>query len=205
MVTTTSISSSPKTPDSEKSIRAARECGTGGRSPRLRREHRSTNTAAERAVSDDEESSRSGNTTPKKRLFQEKPTKTGNATTKPDVVVMENFIDSIDKTVYEQRIDEKKAERLHECLQSAWDKVVFCLLCEQIPFKCNGKRYSCRVCLVPKKGHTCPYCHICSTPKKMFKKNDEHVCLNCPMCFDDGKKKKKLVQIKCEGHVCLHG
>ena len=121
-------------------------------------------------------------------------------------VTEEDFIRTIDEALQEQRIDEKKAERLHECLQSGdWTYVAFSLLREQIPMKRKGNGYSCRVCQVPKKGHTCMYCHVCSTPEKKFKKDDEHVCMKCPMCFEEGKKKKKLVQVVCGGRECRHG
>lgn len=119
------------------------------------------------------------------------------------VISMEDLMHIIDTALSEHRIDEKKVERLHECLESdSWSKVAYTLLCEHIPLKRNGKGYSCRVCQVPKKGHTCTYCHVCSTPKKKYEKDDEHVCINCPTCFDFGKKNKKLIQVKSKGHVC---
>ena len=125
---------------------------------------------------------------------------------KTEIITMADCVNTIDKAVSEQRIDEKKAARLHDCLQAGnWSGVAFSLLCEHIPLKRNGNGYSCRICLVPKKGHTCAYCHVCSTPKNKFKKGDEHVCINCPTCFNVGKKKKKLIQIKRDGHVCPHG
>ena len=128
------------------------------------------------------------------------------STEKNGIVTLEDCMSTIGSAVSEKRIDEKKAERLQECLRSGnWSEIAFSLLCEQIPLKRKGKGYSCRICQVPKKGHTCMYCHICSTPEKKFKKDDEHVCINCPTCFEVGKKAKKLVQIKCDGHVCPHG
>lgn len=168
----------------------------------MKKEERAKN---KRAVSDDDESSQGEKKMPKSRRGPNKPMETTN-TTEQSVAMMDDFISTIDDAVREQRIDEKKAERLHECLQSGdWSEVAFSLLCEQIPLKRKGKGYSCRVCLVPKKGHSCLYCHVCSTPEKMFKKDDEHVCFNCLVCFEDGRKKKKLIQVNREGHVCPHG
>ena len=116
---------------------------------------------------------------------------------------MADFMQEINTALQEQRIDEKKAERLRECVHCGdWADVAFNLLCVQIPEKRKGEGYSCRVCQVPKKGHTCTYCLVCSIPEKKYKKDDEHVCMYCPMCFEVGKKNKKLVQVKCEGHVC---
>jgi hypothetical protein len=116
-------------------------------------------------------------------------------------------VHTIDTALQEQRIDEKKAERLRELLRSDgdWIEKAYSLLCEQIPMKRKGNGYSCRVCQVPKKGHTCMYCHVCTTPEKKLKKDDEHVCTNCPMCFEEGKKNKKLVQVVCGGRGCPHG
>ncbi len=117
------------------------------------------------------------------------------------------FMQTINTALQEERIDEKKAERLCKCLhKDNWVDVAYSLLREQIPAKRKGEGYyySCRVCQVPKKLHTCKYCHVCSTPEEKFTKDDEHVCMYCPMCFEVGKKKKKLVQVKCEGHVCPH-
>ena len=121
-------------------------------------------------------------------------------------VTEEDFVQTIDEALQDQRIDEKKAERLHKCLQSGdWPEVAFSLLCEQIPMKRKGNGYSCRVCQVPKKGHTCTYCHVCSTPEEKFKKDDEHVCMKCPMCYEVGKKNKKIIQVVCGGSECPHG
>ena len=127
------------------------------------------------------------------------------AADKSYVRTMDDFNNTIDDAVREQRIDNKKATRLQECLQSGdWSEVAFSMMCEQIPLKRKGKgHYECRVCQVPKKGHKpCPYCHVCSTATNKFKNDEEHVCFNCPLCFDAGKKKKKLIQVKREGHVC---
>ena len=52
---------------------------------------------------------------------------------KKKAVTKEDFIRTIDEALQEQRINKKKAERLHECLQSGdWADVAFSLLCEQI-------------------------------------------------------------------------
>ena len=116
---------------------------------------------------------------------------------------MADFMQEINTALQEQRIDEKKAERLRECVHCGdWADVAFNLLCVQIPEKRKGEGYSCRVCQVPKKGHTCTYCLVCSIPEKKYKKDDEHVCMYCPMCFEVGKKNKKLVQVQGDGHVC---
>lgn len=105
------------------------------------------------------------------------------------------------------RIDEKKASRLRNCLNS--EDVVGLLLCEQIPAKRPGKGYHCRVCQVPLKGHVCPYCPVCSTSNTRFEKNDSHVCKNCIKCYDLGKKRKKLVQFSKQTCPCkeseVHG
>ena len=154
-----------------------------------------------RAVSDDYEIKFG-----RKRILKECLDTKKITTEEPNsTVTLEDFIQTIDEALQDQRIDEKKAERLHKCLQSGdWPEVAFSLLCEQIPMKRKGNGYSCRVCQVPKKGHTCMYCHVCSTPEKKFKKDDEHVCINCPTCFEVGKKNKKIIQVQCEGHVCPH-
>lgn len=119
---------------------------------------------------------------------------------------IDDCMNIIDQALEEQRIDKKKAERLYGCLQIGgdWSGVAFSLLCEQIPMKRKGKGYSCRVCQVPKKGHTCVYCHICSTHESKYKKADDHAHVNCPICYEIGKKNKKLVQIKLEGHKCAY-
>ena len=159
-----------------------------------------------RSVSDDDESSQGA-----KKMRHKSPSGgvkkskvSTNATQKP-ARTMDDFNNTIDDAVREQRIDNKKAARLQECLQSGdWSEVAFSMMCEQIPLKRKGKGYCCRVCAVPTKGHICPYCHVCSTAENKFMKSDLHVCFHCPACFDHGKKKKKLVQIKTEGHDCPH-
>eukprot|EP00984_Skeletonema_dohrnii_P002060 scaffold688_cov138-Skeletonema_dohrnii-CCMP3373.AAC.5 len=103
------------------------------------------------------------------------------------------YSELIDKAEAEERIDTKKAGRLRACLHS--EDIIRSLLTEQIPDKRKGRGfYSCRICQVPTKGHLCPYCPVCSTPTTKFSKNDSHVCINCVKCFDEGKKRKKLVQ-----------
>ena len=118
---------------------------------------------------------------------------------------MEDFTLTIDKALQEGSIDEKKATRLYECLDAgSWSEVAYTLLCEQIPLKRKGNGYTCRVCQVPKKGHNCIYCEICSTPDDQHEKTVDHVCINCPKCFKVGKANKKLVQIRSAGHECPH-
>ena len=156
------------------------------------------------AVSDDDDGSRRKK---KSKLINSRksPTQNIEAADKSLVRTMDDFNNTIDDAVREQRIDNKKATRLQECLQSGdWSEVAFSMMCEQIPLKRTGKgHYECRVCQVPKKGHKpCPYCHVCSTATNKFKNDEDHVCFNCPLCFDAGKKKTKLVQVKREGHVC---
>ena len=59
-----------------------------------------------------------------------------------DVVSLEDCKNTIDNAVSEERIDEKKAARLHECLQAGnWSEIAYSLLCEQIPMKRRGKGY----------------------------------------------------------------
>ena len=112
---------------------------------------------------------------------------------------------TINQALEENRIDQAKADRLNECLQAGdWSEIALSLLTEQIPRKRRCGGYTCRVCQVPKKGHTCQYCEICSTPQNRIKKDNDHVCFNCPTCYKIGKKNKKLVQVKSEGHVCPH-
>ena len=108
---------------------------------------------------------------------------------------MKNCFDIIDKAEAEARIDSKKAGRLRDCLHS--DDAITLLLCEQIPRKRRGKGfYKCRICEVPLKGHVCPYCPVCSTPQSKIEKDDDHVCINCIKCYEAGKKKKQLVQLR---------
>ena len=158
--------------------------------------------ARKRAISDDDESSTNKKTKPKSRRAGTKPKQPKQKDTSPSMS-KQDFKNTIDKAVSEDRIDEKKAARLNECIQEGdWSEIAYNLLCEQIPMKRKGKGYFCRVCEVPKKGHACPYCPVCSTPESKHKKTDEHVCFNCPTCFEMGKKKKKLWQVQCEGHDC---
>jgi hypothetical protein len=164
-------------------------------------EKNTASSETKRDVSDDDEINFGKN----KILEECFDTKKSTTEQPKSTVTLEDFIQTIDTALQDQRIDEKKAERLHECLQSGnWPEVAFSLLCEQIPMKRKGNGYSCRVCQVPKKGHTCMYCHVCSTPEKKYKKDDEHVCIYCPTCFEVGKKNKKIIQVRCEGHVCPH-
>ncbi|KAL7535448.1 hypothetical protein ACHAXR_006499 [Thalassiosira sp. AJA248-18] len=157
-------------------------------------------------VSDDDDGSRKKKKKLKLLNSIKSQVKNPKTVDEPSGRTMEDFTNTIDEAIREHRIDEKKTARLRECLQSGdWSEIAYTLLCEQIPLKRKGKGYSCRVCKVPKKGHTCPFCHVCSTPTKAFKKDEEHVCFNCPTCFEFGKKNKKLIQVKCEGHVCPHG
>jgi hypothetical protein len=46
---------------------------------------------------------------------------------------------------------------------------------------------------------------VCSTPEVRYAKDGGHTCVNCPQCFDEGKKKKKLVQVKIGMKSCPHG
>ncbi|EJK63745.1 hypothetical protein THAOC_15578 [Thalassiosira oceanica] len=111
---------------------------------------------------------------------------------------------TIEKALSENRIDAKKADRLRDCIDERnWADVSYRLLCEQIPKKRKGNSgYQCRVCLVPLKGHICPYCPVCSTAQIKYLKSESHNCVNCPACFHAGKRRKKVVQIRVEGHVC---
>ena len=119
---------------------------------------------------------------------------------------IEDFKNTIDDALEDDRIDCKKAVRLRGYIQAGdqWSHVAYNFMCENIPSKRNGKGYSCRVCEVPKKGHRCLYCHVCSIPAKKYRADDKHNCINCTICFNVGKKNKKLVQIECKGHVCPH-
>lgn len=115
---------------------------------------------------------------------------------------LKKCFDIIDTAETEERIDANKASRLRDCLNS--DDALMLLLCEQIPHKRRGKGfYKCRVCLVPVKGHVCPYCPVCSTPQNKIEKDDEHICINCIKCFEAGKKKKKLVQVNKRECKCV--
>ncbi len=108
---------------------------------------------------------------------------------------MKECFDIINKAEAEERIDANKASRLRDCLHS--DDAILLLLREQIPHKRKGKGfYKCRICEVPVKGHVCPYCPICSTPQNKIEKSVDHVCINCIKCYEAGKRRKKLVQLK---------
>mmetsp|Transcript_11592 Transcript_11592/g.17731 ORF Transcript_11592/g.17731 Transcript_11592/m.17731 type:complete len:213 (+) Transcript_11592:155-793(+) len=108
---------------------------------------------------------------------------------------MKECFDIINKAEAEERIDANKASRLRDCLLS--DDAILLLLREQIPHKRKGKGfYKCRICEVPVKGHVCPYCPICSTPQNKIEKSVDHVCINCIKCYEAGKRRKKLVQLK---------
>jgi hypothetical protein len=58
---------------------------------------------------------------------------------------------------------------------------------------------------MPLKGHICPYCPVCSTPNDKHEKDGGHACFNCPQCFDAGRRKKKLVQVRIGEGSCPHG
>ena len=100
------------------------------------------------------------------------------------------------------RMDDAKAEDIKKILQSenSWKNVVADLLKEFIPKKRGS--YQCRICLVPRKGHTCPYCEVCSTSADKHKKG--HKCFNCSICFYEAKKKKRLVQVRVGSGDCKH-
>lgn len=51
----------------------------------------------------------------------------------------------------------------------------------------------------------CPYCPVCSTPKKTILRDGNHACFNCPQCFEAGRKKKKLIQVRIGEGSCPHG
>lgn len=108
----------------------------------------------------------------------------------------------------EKRITHQKALRLRECLESTCPfEIIHKLLNEQIPQKRFKTRegYKCRLCAKPLKGHVCPYCPVCSTADKLHPKDGKHTCFNCPQCFEAGRKKKRLVQIKIGEGTCPHG
>ena len=94
----------------------------------------------------------------------------------------------------EGRINNSKAGRIERIIQSegSGGKIVVELFDKLIPKK--RVKYSCRICEVPKKGHDCPYCEVCSTsdPGKQYKKG--HECLNCSECYFREKRKKKIYQ-----------
>ena len=110
------------------------------------------------------------------------------------------YFDFVNKSEKEKIIDSKKANRLRECLNS--NDVVLSLLKVNIPDKRPGKGYKCRVCQVPVKGHLCPYCPVCSTHQMKFNKNKNHNCRNCVKCYDEGKMRKKLVQLAKQDCKC---
>ena len=117
-----------------------------------------------------------------------------SSTSNSDSKLKECF-DLINKAEAEERIDSNKAGRLRECLHS--DDAILLLLREQIPHKRKGKGfYKCRICEVPVKGHVCPYCPVCSTPQNKIEKGVDHICINCVKCYEAGKRRKKLVQLK---------
>jgi hypothetical protein len=108
----------------------------------------------------------------------------------------------------EKRLTPPKALRLRQCLDSSdVMQIVLNLLHEHIPKKrstsCGG--YKCKLCDMPLKGHVCPYCPVCSTPNDRYEKDGGHACFNCPQCFDAGRRKKKLVQIRIGEGSCPHG
>lgn len=123
-------------------------------------------------------------------------------------MTMEDCLNLIDDAVSKQRINEYKASRLRECLQAGTlMDVVYSLLSEQIPLKRQGGAagtggYRCKLCDEPLKGHICKWCPVCSTQENKVE-NVNHVHFNCILCFDEGKKKKKLVQV--HKSRCPHG
>ncbi|KAL3779184.1 hypothetical protein HJC23_008055 [Cyclotella cryptica] len=139
-------------------------------------------------------------------LIQPLPKSSANSITLTDCHLF------IDKALSEKRISSQKAARLRACLQSkSLTETIFQLLCEQIPRQRStnalpsGGGYKCKICMVPLKGHVCSYCPVCSTPEAKFIKDGEHTCLNCPQCFEEGKKRKKLVQVRIGTKSCPHG
>ncbi|KAL7480105.1 hypothetical protein ACHAW6_005811 [Cyclotella cf. meneghiniana] len=160
----------------------------------------------------------SGNSRKRKNVFNDEVISTNPSLVQPlskssdDNVTLTDCHLYIDKALSEKRISSQKAARLHACLQSkSLREAIFQLLCEQIPNKrCtnalpSGGGYKCKICMVPLKGHVCPYCPVCSTPEVRYAKDGGHTCVNCPQCFDEGKKKKKLVQVKIGMKRCPHG
>jgi rubrerythrin len=116
----------------------------------------------------------------------------------------------INKAEAEHRISTPKATRLRHCLQStSLTETIFQLLAEQIPSKRPTSKtkggYQCKICLEPLKGHLCPYCPVCSTPEMRYAKDGGHSCFNCVQCFELGKKRKKLVQVRIGDGSCAHG
>mmetsp|Transcript_1446 Transcript_1446/g.3350 ORF Transcript_1446/g.3350 Transcript_1446/m.3350 type:complete len:329 (-) Transcript_1446:187-1173(-) len=118
-------------------------------------------------------------------------------------VTMEDICDVIDEAESSNRISDLKANRLRECIEadSPIESIQF-LVAEHIPTKRKGMGlYKCKVCLIPKKNHTCIYCHACSTPENKVEKADHH-CKYCLQCFEEGKRKKK--HIKIMRGMCKH-
>lgn len=113
---------------------------------------------------------------------------------------------TIDNAETDGRINAGKAARLRGYCDPIrpYLETIFCLVCESIPTKRNGSVYQCKVCEVPKIGHVCKYCPVCSTSKIRNKKED-HSCKFCIKCFEAGKKNKKVVKKKREGHTCPYG
>ncbi len=131
-----------------------------------------------------------------------------NSSVVPDVT-MEDIHHVIDEAESSDRISDLKANRLRECVEA--DSQIECiqfLVAEHIPTKRKGTgTYMCKVCLIPKKNHTCMYCHACSTPENKVEKADHH-CKYCLHFFEEGKRKKKQIKIlrgKCKHkeEVCL--
>ena len=93
-----------------------------------------------------------------------------------------------------KRISKSRADNIEKIMKSkgSWKKIVDNLFDEFTPTprtKCK-EGYKCRICEVPKRGHNCPYCEVCSTSdNKVIKKG--HKCPNCHTCFDKGKAEKK--------------
>lgn len=122
--------------------------------------------------------------------------------------MMQDLLCIIDEAEEEKSITTLKADRLRKYLRSeSLMDMIHHLLCENIPLKRNGleRGYKCRVCQVPLKGHICLYCPVCSTPENKVKKGCDHLCFNCTTCYDKGKMKKKVVQVRidccdCTGH-----
>lgn len=107
------------------------------------------------------------------------------------------------------RISATKADSIKQILQSGStpSDIVSSLLQEFIPKKRTKKDvdgedkpkkgYTCKICLVPLKGHVCPYCEVCSTTEDKHLR--DHECFNCQICFAKAKKVKKTLQLK-KGH-----
>eukprot|EP01082_Thalassiosira_pseudonana_P015949 g14088.t1 g14088 contig9:1131183-1132204(+) len=152
--------------------------------------------AKKRSVSDDDLSDLSF------KLDERKPITQANG------IKMQDLLCIIDESEEEKSITTLKADRLRKYLRSeSLMDMIHHLLCENIPLKRNGleRGYKCRVCQVPLKGHICLYCPVCSTLENKAKKGCDHLCFNCTTCYDKGKMKKKVVQVRidccdCTGH-----